>query len=311
VYSRAFNDRHRLLAGCPRTIENESREPMRFTADFHLPLPVAALVKRTIAEVNDDNCLGLAAQLAFYFFLALFPALLFLVALLGYLPVDRSLAIMLSALASIAPEELLVLLRDQIAELRAGRHGTLLTFGVAGALWSSSAAMVAIIDALNRAYDVTEVRPWWKRRFLAIVLTIAMATFIVTALATVMAGPDVVTWVARAFGLSTELSWLWGLVRWPLIVLLVVLGIDLVYHFAPNLKRDWAWLTPGSVLATALWIASSFAFKLYVANFADFNATHGAIGGVIVILLWFYVSSLAILVGAELNGVIEQSPRER
>jgi membrane protein len=138
-----------------------------------------------------------------------------------------------------------------------------------------------------------------------------MATFIVTALATVMAGPDVVTWVARAFGLSTELSWLWGLVRWPLIVLLVVLGIDLVYHFAPNLKRDWAWLTPGSVLATALWIASSFAFKLYVANFADFNATHGAIGGVIVILLWFYVSSLAILVGAELNGVIEQSPRER
>jgi membrane protein len=284
---------------------------MRLTADFHSSLTVVDLVKQTITEVNDDNCLGLAAQLAFYFFLALFPALLFLVALLGYVPIDRSLAAMLAALAPIAPDELLVLLREQIAELTAGRHGTLLTFGVAGALWSSSAAMVAIIDALNRAYDVTEVRPWWKRRMLAILLTIAMATFITGALTTVMAGPDVVRWMTRAFGVRAELSWMWAIARWPLIVLLVVFGIDLVYHFAPNLKRDWAWLTPGSVVATTLWIASSFAFKLYVANFADFNATHGAIGGVIVILLWFYVSSLAILVGAELNGVIEQSYRRQ
>jgi membrane protein len=280
---------------------------MKFISDFDKGLPVADLLKRTVAEVSDDNCIGLSAQLAFYFFLALFPALLFLVALLGYLPVDRSLAVILTALAPIAPDELLVLLRNQIAELAQTQHGTLLTFGVAGALWSSSAAMVAIIDALNRAYDVTERRPWWKRRIVAAGLTIALAVFIVAALATMMAGPDVVQWFMRAFGSRAELSWLWGIVRWPVIVLLVVLGIDLVYHFAPNLRRDWAWLTPGSLLATVLWIAGSFAFKLYVANFADFNATHGAIGGVIVILLWFYVSSFSILIGAELNGVIEQA----
>lgn len=234
-------------------------------------------------------------------------------ALLGYLPVDRSLAVILTALAPIAPDELLVLLREQIAELTQAQHGTLLTFGVIGALWSSSAAMVAIIDALNRAYDVTERRPWWKRRIMAVGLTIALAAFIVAALATMMAGPDVVQWFMRAFGSRAELGSLWELVRWPIIVLLVVLGIDLVYHFAPNLRRDWAWLTPGSLLATVLWIAGSLAFKLYVANFADFNATHGAIGGVIVILLWFYVSSFSILIGAELNGVIEQArlPRER
>jgi membrane protein len=282
---------------------------MKITADFRPPISIIEILRRTIAEIGEDNCVGLAAQLAFYFFLALFPALLFLVALLGYLPIDRTLAVLLSALAPIAPKEMLELLRGQIAELSQGKHASLLTFGILGAIWSSSAAMVAIIDALNRAYDVTEWRSWWKRRLVAIALTIGLSGFIIAALVFVLAAPDVVAWAAALFGLTPGLAWFWSIVRWPLIVFLVILGIDLVYHFAPNLKRDWAWLTPGSVVATTLWIASSFGFKLYVTNFADFNATHGAIGGVIVILLWFYVSGFAILIGAELNGVIEQASR--
>jgi membrane protein len=284
---------------------------MRLASEFHLPLPIAELVKRTIAEAQDDNCLGLAAQLAFYFFLALFPALLFLVALVGYVPIDDALAAALEGLAPVAPRELLVLLRGQIADLSSGNDATLLTLGVVGAVWSSSAAMVAIIDALNHAYDVVERRPWWKRRIVAIGLTIALAAFIVSALVFVLAGPDVVAWSIRALGLHPELGWLWRLVRWPMIVLLAVLAIDLIYYFAPNRARDWAWLTPGSVLATALWIAGSFAFKLYLSRFGDFNATYGAIGGVIVVLLWFYVSSLSILIGAEVNGIIQTSRQRR
>jgi hypothetical protein len=127
----------------------------------------------------------------------------------------------------------------------------------------------------------------------------------------VLGAPDVVTWGAPFVGLTSDVVWVWSLVRWPFILFLVILGIDLVYHFAPNVKRDWAWLARGSVVATTLWIASSFAFKLYVTNFADFNATHGANGGVIVILLWFCVSSFAILIGAEINGVIEQASGSR
>ena len=290
-----------------RRSRNASEHQMRLAAGFRLPVPAVELLKRTIREVNDDNCVGLAAQLAFYFFLALFPALLFLVALLAYVPVDRALATILSAIAPVAPEELLRLVRDQLDELREGSQGTLLTFGMAGAIWSSSAAMVAIIDALNRAYDITEFRPWWKRRIVAAVLTLGLATFIIAALAFVMMGPDFVAWLTRRFGLDPQLAWLWTVIRWPLTVVFATLGINVIYHFAPNVKRAWTWLTPGSLLATALWIASSLGFKLYVTKFADFGASHGAIGGVIVILLWFYVSSFAILVGAEVNAVIAEA----
>jgi membrane protein len=265
------------------------------------------ILKRTAAEIGADNCLGLAAQLAFYFFLALFPALLFLVALIGYLPVENALAGLLEALGAVAPGAALTLLKEQLDELSDARHGSLLTLGIVGAIWSSSAAMVAIIDALNHAYDVPEWRPWLKRRTLAILLTISLALFIIASLALVLLGPALAGWAADRFGLAPAVETAWRLARWPVIFALVVFGVDLVYYFAPNRKARWAWITPGSLVATVLWIASSVAFRLYVTNFADYNATYGAIGGVIVILLWFYVSAFAILIGAELNGVIEQA----
>jgi len=274
-----------------------------------MPLRSTEIVTRTIREIDDDNCLGLAAQLAFYFFLSLFPALLFLVALIGYLPVENVLTQLLEALGTIAPSEVLTLLRTQLDEVVRGSYGSLLTLGIVGAIWSSSAAMVAIIDALNHAYDIEERRPWWKRRIVAIALTVALALFIVTSLVLVLVGPDVAALMAGWVGLGPAFSLVWAIARWPLMIFLVVLGVDLVYHFAPNRRVRWVWITPGSLLATSLWMASSFAFKFYVANLANFNATYGAIGGVVVLLLWFYVSGLAILIGAELNGVIEQAWR--
>jgi membrane protein len=276
---------------------------------FRVPLRWPEVLRRTIAEILEDNCLGLAAQLAFYFFLALFPALLFLVALVGYLPIEDALTGMLAALGTVAPTEVLTLLRTQLEELARGSHGSLLTLGIGGAIWSSSAAMVAIIDALNHAYDIDERRSWWKRRVVAIALTVAVALFIVMSLAFVLAGPGAASWVAGWFGLEPAFALVWAIARWPLMTFLVVFGVDLVYHFAPNRRGRWLWITPGSLLATGLWILSSFAFKFYVTNLANFNATYGAIGGVVVLLLWFYVSGLAILVGAELNGVIEQAWR--
>ena len=137
------------------------------------------VVHQTAKEVTDDNCLGLAAQLAFYFLLALFPTLLFLVALIGYVPLENALDELLAALGTVAPRELVELLRGQLAEVAAGSQASLLTLGIVGAIWSSSAAMVAIIDALNRVYDVAEWRPWWRRRLVAIALTVALALFII------------------------------------------------------------------------------------------------------------------------------------
>ena len=272
-----------------------------------------AVIRRTAAEVADDRCFGLAAQLAFYFLLALFPALLFLVALIGYVPVDNAFDELLATLGTVAPHELVVLLRTQLEEITSGSPASLLTLGIVGAVWSSSAAMVAIIDALNHAYDVSEWRPWWKRRLVALGLTLALATFIIVSLALVLVGPDAARRVAGLLGAAPSAVFVWSLLRWPVMIGLVTFGVNLVYYFAPNRTVRWTWVTPGAILATALWILSSFAFKFYVVNFGNYTATYGAIGGIIVTMLWFYVSSVAILIGAELNAVIdhEQQPSTR
>jgi len=169
--------------------------------------------------------------------------------------------------------------------------------------------MAAIIGALNRAYDVREWRPWWKRRLLAIALTVALALFILISLTLVLVGPDAAAHVASWLHLRPVFVKLWAIARWPVMVAGVVLGVELIFHFAPSRRARWVWVTPGSLLATTLWIVVSFGFKLYVRHFADYTATYGAIGGAITTMLWFYVSSIAILIGAELNSVIEDAWR--
>lgn len=183
--------------------------------------------------------------------------------------------------------------------------------GIVGAIWSSSAAMVAIIDALNHAYDVPEWRPWWKRRLVAIALTITSSIFTIVSLALVLIGPGLASIVTSWVPVGPAAGLMWELLRWPVMMACVVLGVDLVYHFAPNRRGRWVWITPGALLATGLWIASPFALKLYIVNLVDYAATYGAIGGAIVTMLWFYLSGLSILIGAELNGVIEASWRSR
>jgi membrane protein len=141
---------------------------------------------------------------------------------------------LLAALGTVAPHELVRLLRGQLAQIAEGREASLLTLGIIGAIWSSSAAMVAIIDALNRAYDVTEWPPWWKRRLVAMLLTVALALFIIIALTLVLVGPAMAFRLANWLGLGSAVALLWALVRWPVILFCVVFGVDLVYHFGPN-----------------------------------------------------------------------------
>ena len=277
---------------------------------FRAPLPWTEILKRTLKEISRDNCLGLAAQLAFYFLLALFPALIFFVALLGYLPVEGALESLLDALAAIAPAEVLAIMRRQMTQLTEGGSAGLLTLGVLGAIWSSSAAMMAIIHTLNRAFDIIDRRPWWKQRAIAIGLTLIVAVFVVSVQVLLLLGPVTMEFAKSWTGLP-HLQQIWGIVRWPLVVLLIVLVVDVVYFVAPDADTEWVWLTPGSVVATALWIAASYGFEWYVRNMADFNATYGALGGFIVTMLWFYLSGLAILIGAELNAEIEREPPHR
>jgi membrane protein len=276
---------------------------------FRIPLSWRELLARTWREINDDNCLGLAAQLAYYFILALFPALIVVVAVASFFP-PSALREVLNALAPFTPPEALALIRTQLDAILASEQTGLLTVGVLGALWSSSAALTAIIDTLNRAYDLDETRPWWKVRLLGIALTVGLAVFILTAFTLVVAGPELARWVTDRLGFATEVATAWAVLQWPIVFLLVAFGVALIYYFAPDADQDWAFITPGSTLATALWLVASLGFRFYVQNFSDYNATYGALGGAVLLLLWLYVSGLAVLVGAELNSEIEHaSPR--
>jgi membrane protein len=146
---------------------------------------------------------------------------------------------------------------------------------------------------------------------LAVALTVGLAFFILLSLTLVLVGPDVIRIVAAWVNFAPAFTALWTWLRWPAMIGCVVIGVDLVFHVAPNRKTRWVWVTPGALVATVLWLASSFAFKVYVVNFGNYTATYGAIGAVIIAMLWFYVSSLAILIGAELNGVLEHTGREQ
>ena len=250
---------------------------------------------------------GLAAQLAFYFFLAVFPTLLFLVSLLSYLPVEPAIGAVLLELDTFLPSDVLALIREHIDQVLAGNSGGLMTFAIAGAIWSSSAAMTAIISALNRAYDIKESRAWWRMRLLAIALTITLSLFVVIAFGLVVGGGDLGRWTAEQLGAGDAFAVTWAIVQWPLALLLVVFAVDLVYYLAPNADTEWVWVTPGSLLATGLWLLASIGFKMYVLNFSNYAAVYGAIGSVIVLLLWFYMSGFALLVGAELNAEIDKA----
>jgi len=274
---------------------------------FRIPLTWTDLFKRTFAEVQADNCLGLAAQLSYYFFLALFPALLFLVALASFFPIANLIDEITAALARVAPYEALKLIQDQLVKISQDKNGGLLTIGMIGTIWSTSSGVTAIIDTLNTAYDIQEGRPWWKVRILSLVLTIALAVFIVLAFALVLVGPTLAEKVAVWMHLGPVFTWTWLVLQWPVVFGLVALAIALIYYYAPDAKQDWVWITPGSVLATTLWVIISLAFKFYVSRFGSYNATYGTIGGIIILLTWFYLSSLAILVGAELNAEIEHA----
>jgi membrane protein len=277
-----------------------------FTGLRKPPIPTTELLKRTAKETIDDDCLGMAAQLAYYLALALFPALIMIVALVSFLPWSV-LDGLVSSLDRVAPGEIVQLVRDQITELAKGNNGGLLTVGVLGAVWTSSSAIVSIVSTLNRAYEVTESRPWWKVRLVAVALTIGLAVFIVGSLVLLVAGPAITRFLEANTGLGPTAATLWSVLQYPFVFLLASFGIAFIYYFAPDVDQDWVWITPGSIVGCLLWLLVSIGLKYYVTNFASYNETYGALGGAAILLLWMYLTGLAILIGGELNAEIEHA----
>jgi membrane protein len=292
-------------------------EPTRFGHEFanhpgmlarlQVPLGWTDLLKRTGNEALEDSVLDLAAQQAYYFFFALFPALLFVIAIASFFPLQNLIDDVVQMLARVAPQAVIDIVKEQMTSLGKQNSGGLLTFAFLVTIWSSSGAMVSIITTLNAAYDITESRPWWKTRIVAIGLTVGIAIFILASMFLVLAGPSVAEHLATTLHLGAAFKWTWWVLQWPIVFALVVTAIGLVYYFAPDAQQDWVWITPGSVLAAVLWIAASLGLKLYYTLVPNANATYGTIGGVMVLMLWFYCSGIALLMGAELNAEIEHA----
>lgn len=272
-----------------------------------MPLSFGELMKRTMKEAIADDVLNLAAQQAYYFFFALFPALLALISIASFFPIHNLVDEVVGMLGRVAPGDVLDIVRDQLVKISNTDAGGLLTVAFVFTVWSTSNAVVSMCSTLNAAYDITEGRPWWKVRLIAIGLTVGLAFFILVSMTLIIAGPTLAERVAEAMRLGPAFEWAWKILQWPLVFALVATAIALIYYFAPDAQQDWVWITPGSVLATALWVIISLGFKVYLATFGTYNETYGAIGGVMVLLLWFYLSGIAILIGAELNAEIEHA----
>jgi membrane protein len=213
-------------------------------------------------------------------------------------------------LAQLLPGDALRLVQENLHQLLTGERGGLLSFGILAALWTSSSALTALIDSLNRAYDVEEGRPFWKVRFIAILLTVGLSVFMVVALVLLTFGPQLGRWVADLAGAGQVFAWVWNILRWPIIGGLLIIAIAMVYYFGPDVKQEWKWITPGSAFAIIGWLLASLGFSFYVNHFGSYNATYGTIGAVIVLLTWMYLSGLFILIGGEVNAEIEHASQD-
>ena len=271
------------------------------------------MLSRVLQQIKKDDIFGRAAQLSYYFLLALFPLLLFLLTLLGYFAeADSQLRNgLIRYLGTIMPSSALELVHRTIDEISTGKGGGKLSFGLLAALWAASNGMTAITETLNVAYDLEETRPWWKVRLASVALTIMLALMIVLALATVLLGSRVAYLIAAAIDFGNTFVIVWKILQWPIVLIFLLVTFGLIYYFAPNLpSRKWYWVTPGSVTAVTLWLLASFAFRMYLHFFNTYKVTYGSLGALIVLMLWFYFTGAAILIGGEVNAEIEWSQRK-
>ena len=268
------------------------------------------LGRRVWGELSEDAILGRAAQLSFYFLLSLFPTLFFLLVLFGYFigGGEEARRALTNYLGALAPESATGLVDTIIRQVTEGAGGGRLVFSLLVALWAGSSGMVAIINALNAAYEVVETRPWWKARLVAVGLMIALVVLISSALILLLYGGDIAGVAASHFDFGDTFRTAWKFLQWPLVLGFVLLAFNLLYLYAPNLKHwGWHWLMPGTVIGVGLWLLASFGFNLYLSYFNTYEATYGSLGTVIVLMLWFYLTGIAILTGAEVNSEIERA----
>jgi membrane protein len=307
-HSEMTHDRevgHRASRTSPGELVEE-RAPAGVWPVAHRGHQARELARRIWARLETDDVLTHAAAMSFFMVFAVFPAFLFLIALVGLLPPSNALEDLVSYTRQILPPDAASLVAKTLGQLRQGASPPLLSLGAGCALWAASSGMVSVINALSVTYRVAEPRPWWKRRLVAVLLTVGLSIFMVTALILVVFGGWLGGAIAAVLGLGSLFQAAWPVLNWLAVVGFVTLGVGGVYQYAPARRVAWRWLAVGAAFAVVASVATSLGLRLYVAYFANYNATYGSIGGMILLMLWLYLSNVALLVGAEINSVIEE-----
>jgi membrane protein len=262
---------------------------------------VGPLAKKVVKEVMDDNVLGLAAGTAYYFFFSLFPIFLFLAPLLSLVGNEReTFSSVMQYLSQVVPGEAYTLMQNVVASVVFSEDAPgLVSIGALLALWAGSNIFNALMDALNNAYNVKETRPWWKRKLMAMAAVIVSGLIVVTATVVLLAGDKIVDWVGDRIGLGEIARVLWTAVPIPLALAALIALAWGVLTFLPNVRQNLRHSLVGAVVTTALWLIVTLAFRFYVQNFGNYNATYGTIGAVIVLLTWMYLAMVTVLIGGE------------
>lgn len=277
-------------------------------------LSIRELAMQIWNRIDRDDVFGRASQLAYNFFLAIFPLLLFMISVLGFLA-SKGTALreqLFTALAQALPPSAFQLTQKTLNEIMSSTGGGKTLFGALFFLWSATSGTTTMMSVLDAAYHVYDSRPWYKVRAIALGLTFALCVLVFLALALVLFGGQFAEFVGAKVGIGSIAVVAWKVVEWILALIALSVAFSLVYYFGPDVKEQhWYWITPGSVLGVLLWFAASVGFRVYLHFFNTYNKTYGSLGTVIILLLWFYVTGLVFLLGGEINATIEHAAAER
>jgi membrane protein len=270
------------------------------------------LVQLALEKIGEDELSTRSASLSYYFLLALFPMFLFLVSLIGIFagPGSELRNSIVSGLGRLAPGSASELIRSVMSQTFKASSGMKLAAGILGALWAASGGMGAIVASLNVIFRMKETRPWWKQKAMIIALTLGLAALMIVALVLVLYGGELGHVIATHIGLGKAFKVAWAILQWPVSFAAMFLSFSLVYYFGPDLKNGkWFWVTPGAAAGVALWLVASLAFRVYLHFFNSYSATYGSLAAVIILMLWLYITGFAVLIGGEVNWIIENEDK--
>lgn len=257
-------------------------------------------------SIGRNQPFDLAAQLAYFALLALFPFLMFLLTVVGYVPLHGLDKQILRTAYDVLPNDTATLLQSTLAEIVGKQRGWLLLITLGFAIYTASGAVSGLISALNRAYDVSETRSSWRIKLRAIAVTFAGVFAIIIATAAMLIGPSIVHEIWAFFGLGGAFDHMWYLLRWPVAAFAMMSMLACIYYFLPNVKQKFRFITPGSVVAVIAWLVTSWGFRIYVTHFNSYTKTYGALGTVVVLLVWLYLSGLMVILGGEINAILDR-----